>query len=593
MLPPARLVGAVEALPLIEQMNQVLAGRGALYEVERDMYFSRAADPAFGAVSHLDPATMAELSAERGGDPGRPGKKDPLDPMVWLAARPGEPSWDSGFGPGRPGWHVECAAIATAYLGEDFDVQAGGSDLIFPHHEFSASHARVAFADGAPGHGAFARCYAHAGMVRLDGEKMSKSLGNLVFVSRLVADGVDPMAVRLAILAHHYRGDWDWTAAGLAAAQDRLARWRAAVDLAVSGAGSGPSIARSGTGLRGNRGRGPAADPGRGEGPGGGGHPGRGEVLAAENIRAAQSVLAAEHPGRGERPGRGAGADRRRSRRPGRAGRRGPLGVGGHRRAGVAPGPGRGGGAGPRHRGRPARHRSLSAARTRADACRWAVIGQVAADTGANRVCPVTSDGACRQCWNSRSRPVKCVRRRCGRGGANLTRSCTARPCPSFPLPLPPNLSAWKPRSRPAIPFPVPAADKAPAAWRPGAGHRCARRSCRPWLRPARPVPARALLTCARSRVPSAALDPRRSSPRRPAVPALRGPRPVPRQSPPPGPAPEPSLPAPGPAPERLLTRAAAHPAAGPSPPATDPPAPADPNPPPGWGGLPPIRSRT
>ena len=267
VLPPARLVGAVEALPLIERMNQALADRGALYEVERDMYFSRAADPEFGAVSHLDPATMVALSAERGGDPARPGKKDPLDPMVWLAARPGEPSWDSGFGPGRPGWHVECAAIATSYLGERFDVQAGGSDLIFPHHEFSASHARVAFADGVPGHGVFARCYAHAGMVRLDGEKMSKSLGNLVFVSRLVADGVDPMAVRLAIVAHHYRSDWDWTAAGLAAAQDRLARWRAAVHRAASGAGAA------------------GAEPGSGAI--------REDVLATESVPSAESVLAA------------------------------------------------------------------------------------------------------------------------------------------------------------------------------------------------------------------------------------------------------------------------------------------------------------
>jgi L-cysteine:1D-myo-inositol 2-amino-2-deoxy-alpha-D-glucopyranoside ligase len=262
VLPPARLVGAVEAIPLIERMNQVLADRGALYEVERDMYFSRAADPEFGAVSHLDPETMAALAAERGGDPARPGKKDPLDPVVWLTARPGEPSWDSGFGPGRPGWHVECAAIATSYLGDVFDVQAGGCDLIFPHHEFSASHARVALSDGVPGHGAFARCYAHAGMVRLDGEKMSKSLGNLVFVSRLVADGVDPMAVRLAIMAHHYRGDWDWTADGLAAAQDRLARWRAALNRVVSGAG------------------GAAADPGSG--------------ITGEAVPAAQSAPAAE-----------------------------------------------------------------------------------------------------------------------------------------------------------------------------------------------------------------------------------------------------------------------------------------------------------
>jgi len=143
---------------------------------------------------------------------------------------------------------VECAAIATSYLGPVFDVQAGGSDLIFPHHEFSASHARVAFANGAAGAGdgvrAFARCYVHSGMVRLDGAKMSKSLGNLVFVSRLVADGIDPMAVRLGIMSNRHRMDWDWTAAGLAAAQERLASWRAAVTRASSGAerGSAPAV---------------------------------------------------------------------------------------------------------------------------------------------------------------------------------------------------------------------------------------------------------------------------------------------------------------------------------------------------------------
>jgi L-cysteine:1D-myo-inositol 2-amino-2-deoxy-alpha-D-glucopyranoside ligase len=254
VLPPTRLVGAVEALPLIERLSQVLADRGSLYELERDVYFSRASDPAFGSVSHYDPVTMLALSAERGGDPARPGKKDALDCLVWLGARPGEPSWGSPFGPGRPGWHVECAAIATSYLGRVFDVQAGGSDLIFPHHEFSASHARVAFAEGGPGQSgvpgavggpgevrAFARHYVHAGMVRLDGEKMSKSLGNLVFVSGLLADGVDPMAVRLAILSHHYRGDWDWTAAGLAAAEERLARWRAAVARGL--ATGGPAVA--------------------------------------------------------------------------------------------------------------------------------------------------------------------------------------------------------------------------------------------------------------------------------------------------------------------------------------------------------------
>jgi L-cysteine:1D-myo-inositol 2-amino-2-deoxy-alpha-D-glucopyranoside ligase len=227
VLPPTRLVGAVEALDIIERFASRLADRGALYDLEGDQYFSRAYDERFGSVSRLDPATMAELFAERGGDPGRPGKKDQLDPLVWLTARPGEPAWAARFGPGRPGWHVECAAISTQYLGARFDVQAGGTDLIFPHHEMTASHARVALTPDA-----FARVYVHAGMVRLDGEKMSKSLGNLVLVSQLLAGGADPMAVRLAILAHHYQRDWDWTAEGLAAATARLARWREAVRMA-------------------------------------------------------------------------------------------------------------------------------------------------------------------------------------------------------------------------------------------------------------------------------------------------------------------------------------------------------------------------
>jgi L-cysteine:1D-myo-inositol 2-amino-2-deoxy-alpha-D-glucopyranoside ligase len=252
VLPPAEYIGAVEALPVIERLSRLLADHGAIYDLDGDMYFARSTDPSFGAVSGLDAATMTELFAERGGDPGRPGKKDPLDALVWLAARSGEPSWPSGFGSGRPGWHVECAAIATEHLGVTFDVQAGGTDLIFPHHEMSASHARVALAGRAsPGEPVFARHYAHAGMVRLDGEKMSKSQGNLVFVSRLIAAGADPMVIRLAILAHHYTRDWDWTDAGLAAAQARLDRWRAAVAAASAVPGTPATAATSGTGVLG------------------------------------------------------------------------------------------------------------------------------------------------------------------------------------------------------------------------------------------------------------------------------------------------------------------------------------------------------
>src|SRR6201987_2862484 len=150
VLPPTHLIGAVEALPVIERFSARMADRGALYNVDEDVYFAKSADPGFGSLSGpgtacgYGPAEMAELAGERGGDPDRPGKKDPLDVLVWWAQRPGEPAWDSRFGRGRPGWHVECAAIATEYLGSSFDVQAGGSDLVFPHHEMSASHARVA-----------------------------------------------------------------------------------------------------------------------------------------------------------------------------------------------------------------------------------------------------------------------------------------------------------------------------------------------------------------------------------------------------------------------------------------------------------------
>jgi L-cysteine:1D-myo-inositol 2-amino-2-deoxy-alpha-D-glucopyranoside ligase len=248
ILPPAHLVGAVEAMPLIEQFTARLADRGALYDVDEDLYFAKSADPRFGALSGpgtpcgYGPAEMAELSAQRGGDPGRPGKKDPLDALVWRAERPGEPAWDSQFGRGRPGWHVECAAIATEYLGPVFDVQAGGSDLIFPHHELSASHARAAFA---PVQGVFARVYAHAGTVSYQGSKMSKSLGNLVFVSGLLAGGVDPMALRMALLAHHYRSDWEWTDAVLADADARLTRWRAALARAEAAVSAGPQDAPS------------------------------------------------------------------------------------------------------------------------------------------------------------------------------------------------------------------------------------------------------------------------------------------------------------------------------------------------------------
>jgi len=224
VVPPRDYVGAVESIPDVVAAVRRLREQGAAYEVDGDTYFSVHSDARFGGVGNLDDQEMLALFAERGGDPDRPGKKHPLDCLLWQAARPGEPSWDTGdpdLPAGRPGWHVECAAIVLRYLGDGFDVQGGGRDLIFPHHEMSASEGQVL-----TGHWPYARHYVHGGLVGLDGEKMSKSKGNLVFVSALRRDGRDPMAVRLALLGHHYRDDWSWTADDLTAAESRLARWR-------------------------------------------------------------------------------------------------------------------------------------------------------------------------------------------------------------------------------------------------------------------------------------------------------------------------------------------------------------------------------
>jgi L-cysteine:1D-myo-inositol 2-amino-2-deoxy-alpha-D-glucopyranoside ligase len=190
------------------------------------VYFRADATLQFGYESGYDRDTMLALFAERGGDPERRGKTDQLDALMWRAARPGEPSWPSPFGPGRPGWHVECAAIALSRIGSGLDIQGGGTDLIFPHHEFTAAHAECV-----SGERRFARHYVHAGMIGFDGHKMSKSRGNLVLVSGLRAQGVEPSAIRLGLLAGHYRSDRDWCAEVLEAANERLHRWRTATAL--------------------------------------------------------------------------------------------------------------------------------------------------------------------------------------------------------------------------------------------------------------------------------------------------------------------------------------------------------------------------
>ena len=235
VVPPDHYIGAVESIPLVVDLVQELERTGSVYRVDDDLYFSVTADAAFGELSGWTREQMLAVFGDRGGDPDRAGKKDPLDCILWRAERPGEPAWDSPFGPGRPGWHVECTAIALEHLGSTFDVQGGGSDLVFPHHEMCASEAQVA--RGAR----FARAYAHAGMVGYDGEKMSKSRGNLVFVSALRRSDVDPMAIRLALLRHHYRSDWEWTDAELWDAVDTLDTWRRALSLGA-GAPAAPVV---------------------------------------------------------------------------------------------------------------------------------------------------------------------------------------------------------------------------------------------------------------------------------------------------------------------------------------------------------------
>lgn len=223
VIPPQNYIGVVEAMELIERSAVKLKASGVAYQLENDLYYDMMQTDLLGRICHLSNSEMLEVFAQRGGDPQRPGKRNPFDALLWRGQSGDDPSWPSALGSGRPGWHIECSAIATHYLGPQITVQGGGSDLKFPHHEMSAAHA-----ESATGIKPFANVFMHAGMVSLDGEKMSKSLGNLVFVSKLRALDVDPMAIRLVLLSHHYRSDWEWFDDELELAKKRLERWRLA-----------------------------------------------------------------------------------------------------------------------------------------------------------------------------------------------------------------------------------------------------------------------------------------------------------------------------------------------------------------------------
>jgi len=217
---------ATSAIADIRGFIGMVLDQGHAYEAGGAVYFDVSSFERFGQVSHLPRATMLQYAAERGGDPDDPHKRDPLDFVLWHPSAEDEPAWESLWGPGRPGWHIECSALALRELGTTIDLHGGGGDLIFPHHECEAAQSEAA--TGEP----FVRHWMHQAMVRKDGEKMSKSLGNLVFVSDLRRRW-DPRAIRLAVTRHHYRDPWDWDDALMPEAQARLERWLAA------GAGDG------------------------------------------------------------------------------------------------------------------------------------------------------------------------------------------------------------------------------------------------------------------------------------------------------------------------------------------------------------------
>jgi L-cysteine:1D-myo-inositol 2-amino-2-deoxy-alpha-D-glucopyranoside ligase len=208
-----------EILGFIDQMLR----SGHAYQAGGAVYFEVATYPKFGQISGYDRARMLEYAAERGGNVADPNKRDPLDFILWQPSLPDEPFWESQWGPGRPGWHIECSALCMReHDTSTIDLHGGGEDLIFPHHECEAAQSEAV--TGQP----LSRHWMHQAYVKLGGIKMSKSLGNLVYVSKLLEAGWDPMAIRLAVVSHHYRDGWEWFDHLMPEAAERLARWRAA-----------------------------------------------------------------------------------------------------------------------------------------------------------------------------------------------------------------------------------------------------------------------------------------------------------------------------------------------------------------------------
>ena len=222
-LPVASTPRASSAIPDIRGFIGMVLDRGYAYQAGGSVYFDVSKFDSFGAVSNYSEAEMLELAAQRGGKLDDPHKRNPLDFVLWHPSAPDEPSWDTMWGPGRPGWHIECSALALRELGTTIDLHGGGADLIFPHHECERAQSEAATGES------FVRHWMHTALISKDGEKMSKSLGNLVFVDKLRTE-YDPMAIRLALIEHHYRTEWEWDDTLMPRNVDRLEAWRSAAD---------------------------------------------------------------------------------------------------------------------------------------------------------------------------------------------------------------------------------------------------------------------------------------------------------------------------------------------------------------------------
>ena len=222
-LPVASTPRASSAIPDIRGFIGMVLDAGYAYEAGGSVYFDVSKYDSFGSLSHLSEAEMIELAGERGGQVDDPNKHHPLDFVLWHPSAADEPSWDTMWGPGRPGWHIECSALALRELGRTIDLHGGGADLIFPHHECERAQSEAA--TGEP----FVTHWMHTALISMDGHKMSKSRGNLVFVDKLRA-AYDPMAIRLGLIEHHYRTEWEWDDGLIDRNLDRLTAWRSAAD---------------------------------------------------------------------------------------------------------------------------------------------------------------------------------------------------------------------------------------------------------------------------------------------------------------------------------------------------------------------------